>query len=363
MGESQTIPPVGQILETLSNVTGPTGEESTVMEVLNRWWHQLGTVERTPIGNMLLRVAPDSPAARDAAPRLVIAAHADELSLMVQSIDANGFLRVIGGASDRLDWPYFVQQQVRVVTPAGELPGIFATTTGHVMTDEQRKREPLSWHHVFVDIGARSDSEAREWGVRVGHSIVWGTRCQRVGHYLAGKCFDDRVGLAIMTRLAAELDRRRLCFHLTLAATVQEEIGLIGGYSLGGSEAYDAAIVLDNGLAGDIPTVDPENMPVKLGGGPILVVRDSSVQYHRPLIAYLEGVAAAAELPLQRAILFHYGSDGATLTKKGLPTALLAPPMRYSHSPIEVLCEADLEATVALLAAFVHTPPPTFLRK
>jgi len=347
------------ILKELADLPGPSGREDAVMDALEARWRALGTVERRPVGNLMLSLAPTGRCGGDTPLRVVLLAHADERSYQVKSIDKEGFLRIIGGHGDRLDWPFFVAQQVRVLTTEGELPGLLATTTGHVMIEEQKRKKALDWGDIFVDIGAKSAEEARAWGVEVGSRIVWNTRLTQMGHHLYGKALDDRAGLAIITQALKEVDRDKLCYQVTIAASVQEEIGLVGGWSVGDVSRFDLGLIVDNGLTGDIPTVQLEDMPVTLGGGPIIVHRDSSTHYHRGLVQHLIQLADARKIPIQHALFYHYGSDGASLTKQGLPTAMVAPPVRYSHSPVEAACEGDLVGAVALIKAFLETPPPT----
>jgi len=137
---------------------------------------------------------------------------------------------------------------------------------------------------------------------------------------------------------------------------VQEEIGLVGAFSLDQAGPFDLAIAIDNGPIGDYPGVDPREIPATLGEGPLLVYKDSWAHYDRRIINRLLDVAATAEIPVQRCIFPGFGSDGAALLRTGIPAALLAPPTRYTHSPFEMLDEADLHATLNLLQAFVKTP-------
>jgi tetrahedral aminopeptidase len=95
---------------------------------------------------------------------------------------------------------------------------------------------------------------------------------------------------------------------------------------------------------------------VRLGGGPALVHRDSSAHYSRRLIGELRATAAEHGIPVQDAVLYHYGSDAAHLIRQGMETVLVAPPIRYSHSPFEAVDPADVEATVRLFAAHLTTP-------
>ncbi len=169
-----------------------------------------------------------------------------------------------------------------------------------------------------------------------------------------GKALDDRALLAIMTELVRRVPASEMRCRLTLAATVQEEIGLVGAAALGARHDFDAAIVLEIGLAGDIPGVPEDMMPVRLGQGPILVHKDAMVHYDFRLTQALEKCAADAELPIQHAVFGSFGSDGSAFTKADIPSAMIAFPARYTHTPFETANLGDMEAIVTWLAAFVR---------
>jgi endoglucanase len=112
--------------------------------------------------------------------------------------------------------------------------------------------------------------------------------------------------------------------------------------------------VLEIGLAGDIPGVDERDMPLHLGAGPVLVHKDALVHYDYSLTAELEETAAKAEIAIQHAVFGSFGSDGAALMKADVPSALVAFPARYTHSPFETAHLSDIEALVMWLCAFVE---------
>jgi endoglucanase len=338
---------IEELLRTLSLLPGPTGEEDAVLEWVRREWSGRGEVTSSPVGNLFLHIPGPGP-------RVLLAAHADELSLIVRSITADGFLRVIPGERDHFTFPYFIGSPVRVLADGGALPGVVATTTGHAMTAEQKERTRLGWDDIFVDVGLTA-AECAQHGVHIGTRMVWDSPPRRMGRLLVGKAMDDRLGVAVLVELARRL--RQPTFDVTLALTVQEEIGMIGASSLArDGRSFDAGFIIDNGLAGDIPTVSAAHVPVRLGGGPALVHRDSSVHYSPRLLRALRATARRNSIPVQEMVLFHYSSDGAHLARQGMETMLVAPPIRYSHSPFEAVDPADVEATVRLFEAYLTQP-------
>lgn len=340
------------LVKTLTELDGPTGYEDQVQEWLVGRWTALGlAVERLPIGNLMARLGGEGP-------RLIIGAHADEISFRVKSIDENGFLWLTSGrgrAEERLPEPVPLGYPARVLLDAaGVVEGVFATVTGHVMTRQQRQeyeRRAYDWLDFYVDMGVRTRTEAEALGLRPGLPVINVVTTRRVGRNIVGKAMDDRAGLAIMTALAERVDRRRLCFDVWFTSTVMEEIGMVGARSV--TAGFDAGIIIEVGLAGDIPLVDPRSMPVALGKGPILVHKDAAIPYDRRLIASLARAAAAAEIPIQHATFQNFTSDGAEWIREGVPTAMVAFPCRYTHSPFETVDETDLQQAVDLLAAFL----------
>lgn len=333
------------LLRELSLLPGPTGQEDAVLDHVAAAWDGRGSVRRTAVGNLLLHLG-------GTGPRMLVCAHADELSFIVRSVTPEGFLRVLPGERDQFMAPLFHGAPLRILADGGEIPGIFATVTGHAQTVEQRDGPRRGWDDVFVDAGMTA-AELAAAGVGVGTRMVWDPGVRRVGRLLVGKAMDDRLGVAILVDLARRLDPARLRYDVTLALTVQEEIGMVGASSIARGTDFDAGIVIDNGLAGDIPPVSEAHVPVRLGGGPALVHRDSSAHYSRRLIAGLRETARREGIPVQDCVLYHYGSDAAHLVRQGMETALVTPPIRYSHSPFEALDPADVVATADLLAAFL----------
>ena len=339
-------------LAELMELAGPTGQEEPVLAWCRQRWSALGAeVTVQPIGNVLARIPSDGP-------RLLIQGHADEISFVVKSIDEEGFVRLADGqAGSRKPHSRFpVGQPALILGRNGAVDGVFATATGHIMSTLPEP-VPLRENDLFVDLGVESRSEAEALGVHVGAGVIWNPPVRRLGAYrYVGKAIDNRVALALITHLIAEIDRNALTYDLTVAATIQEEIGLVGALSLAERDEFDLAIAIDNGPIADYPGVDRAEMPVKLGGGPSLVYKDSWTHYDRRIIARLRETATANDIPVQETIFPGFGSDGAALIRSGIPTALLGIATRYTHAPFEMGDVRDLDAALALLKAFVTSP-------
>src|SRR5918992_1119377 len=229
-----------------------------------------------------------------------------------------------------------------------------ATASGHVVGGRNSQKDQFEWNDWFVDIGVRSCDDVESLGIGPGARVIWNPETRRIGSNITGKAMDDRAALAIATAAGEKLaTSEELPVELWLASTVQEENGLLGAASLADEMSFDVAIALDVGLTGDIPGPDTRDFPSKLGAGPVVVYQDARCHYSRQLSDRLIDVAKSEEIPIQRAVFQNYGSDGAELLRRGVETALLTYPTRYTHSPIETVDEADLIHTVDLLVAFV----------
>ena len=344
------------LIKTLTELSGPVGQEADVLDYVEPLWQASGAeTSRTKIGNIIARAGGHGP-------RLLLAAHADELCYLVRSITPGGFLLLANGqgwerATSLRNW-FTVGQRVRVLARSGPLPGVLASATGHAATLMLAEPRELTWNDFWVDTGLSHD-ELLERGVMPGTRVIWDAETTQLGPHVVGKALDDRVPLAVITEVLRRVPPTERAWSLTLAATVQEELGLIGAYALAAHERFDAAIVVEVGLAGDVPGLDVRTIPLRLGDGPVLIHKDSLVHYDYPLTAALERVAAEAGISIQHAIFGSFGSDGAALMKADVPAAMVAFPTRYTHSTFETGHLGDIEALVRWISAFVRDPSTT----
>jgi putative aminopeptidase FrvX len=340
------------LIKRLCELTGPSGQEGPVLAEAERLWREAGlATERTRTGTLIGR-------AGGAGRRVLLLAHADELCYLVRSIDPGGYLWLANGqawtrAFGPRNW-FTVGSRVRVLARSGELPGVIAAVTGHVASLRLPEKPDFDWDDLWVDTGLTRD-ELLARGVTPGTRIVWDAACERLGSHFLGKALDDRVGLATICEVVRRVPAAELGCQLTVAATVQEEIGVVGAAALAAREQFEAAIVVESGLAGDVPRVGEAAVPLRLGAGPALVHKDSLVHYDHALTSGLERLAGERGIAVQHAVFGSFGSDGSSLMRADVPTALLAFPTRYTHTPFEMGSLADVEAMVDLLGAFVRS--------
>ena len=339
------------LIKELAELSGPVGQEKVVLDHVEGLWRGEGlTVERTKIGNLYAHVG-------GSGPRVVMAAHADELAYLVRAIHPDGFLWLAGGQAWMrtvgLRNSFTIGQRVRVLARKQTIPGVIGTVTGHLATLTLPEPTELTWRDFWVDTGLTQD-ELIEAGVTVGTRVIWDATTEKFGPHIVGKAIDDRALLAVLTELVRRVPVAEMRCQLTLAATVQEEIGIVGASALASRQDYDAAVVLEIGLAGDIPGVPEDLMPLHLGKGPILVHKDSRIHYDHRVTQAFEQAATDANLTIQHGIFGSFGSDGDAFMRADIPTAMLAFPTRYTHTPFETAHLGDIEGMVQLLEAFVR---------
>lgn len=342
-----------EVLADFCAVPAPSGAETGLAELLQRRWGERGAeVRRDPIGNLVARVG-------GSGPRVLVQAHMDQVGYVVRFVTDDGYLLLDGSQGDRRTGPerrHPVGQPVRALTRDGTwLDGMIVASSGHVLTPEQRDKDKLAYDDFWVELGLGSRAAVLAAGLHVGAPVVFSGPVRRIGELIVGPSMDNRVGLALMDALLGAED---LACELWLGATVQEENGLHGARAFALAERFDAAIALDVGLVGDIPTVDEKEFGTRLGDGPIVVHRDTGIVYDRTLSQHLVRLAHEHVLPVQDGLFASYGSDGLAIAETGSPTALVTVGCRYTHTAFETVHPRDLDAAVELLRAFVKAPLP-----
>lgn len=285
-------------------------------------------------------------------PRVLLAAHLDEVGFLITRITEEGFLRfqTLGGWWEQV----MLAQRVLVETRQGPLLGVIGAKPPHILSPEDRKK-PVERKDMYIDIGASCREEAESFGVRPGDPAVpWSPfRTLKNPDYLMGKAWDDRYGVVAMVEVLARLQGRPHPNIVLAAATVQEEVGLRGATTVANIAEADVSFVLDVGIAGDTPGVEEEQAAAKLGKGPTLLLYDGSLIPHRGLRDFVRDTARAEGIPLQLDHLAQGGTDGGAIHKqgRGVPTVVLGVPTRYIHSHSAIFHRQDLEQAIALLVA------------
>ena len=335
------------LIKEYTEIPGPVGHEELVAaRMVNDWTPLCERVWQNKIGNVFAKVG-------GSGPKLLITAHLDEINLLVKSITEEGFCWLThgtGGCEPSVaPNTTYIGQPVLVKGKGGYHQGQIGMTTGHVRTAAQRSKGTIDWDDFFLDLGLSSKAEVEALGVRPGSPVIFGAEARRLGKFIVGKAMDDRVGLALMTQLARDLKGKEFKYELYFAATIQEEVGLGGSLNLAQEADFDLAIALEIGLVGDIPTVKDSYMPTGLGKGPIVAHKDARIHYSESVAGQLVAAAERLQQPLQHAVFHGFATDGDSLIRMGVPTALFTFPTRYTHSPYEMISEQDVVAMYRIL--------------
>jgi len=338
-----------RFLRSLLDAPGPSGFETVPARIWRAEAEAFAQVRTDPHGNTLATLNPDG------APRVMLAGHIDEIGLMVTHIDEDGFLYIdgIGGWDSQV----LVGQRLRVLGRGGEVLGVIGKKPIHLMKpDERDKVSKLP--DLWVDIGAGNRAAAADRGVRVGDPAVIDARLLELGgDLIASRSVDNRIGAFVVLEALRSLSGSGAApaASVTAVATVQEEIGYHGGGARTSAYAIDphVAIVVDVTFASDTPGIEKKQVGErKLGSGPVLSrgsVTNPVVVERLVETAESEGIPFTLQAAPRTTST---DADAIHISRSGVPTAVVSVPNRYMHSPNEIVSKADLDATVALIAAF-----------
>ncbi len=285
-------------------------------------------------------------------PRLMLAAHADEIAMTVNFITKEGFIyvRKVGG----IDAGIMRGQRVSIHTADGDVRGVIGNVAPHLTKQEGERKVP-KMEDLFIDIGVRSRPEA-ERIVRIGDSITLTDQFEMLrGDVAIARAFDNRIGtfaVAETLRLLQEGGKKPKA-EILAVSNIMEEVGLYGARQIAYSLKPDLALVVDVTHATDYPTINQcAHGDVKLGHGPALTHGGCN---HPEVIARIEAVAKQQKIKLQHEAMSNSSgtdTDAIFWTRGGIPSGLISLPNRYMHSPVEVVSLKDLEQIPQLMAAF-----------
>ena len=358
-----------QVLRDLLAARGPSGYETAPASVWRGAAEAFGAQVSTDIVGTPSALVP----ARDSAPqargggdsaersggaggdagavrRLMVMGHIDEIGLIVTHIDDEGYLwfREVGG----WDAQILVGQRVVLATREGELPGVIGKKPIHLLRDEDRKKV-AEVRDLHIDIGAKDGKQARGL-VRVGDvAVIDGDPVELPNGRLASRAMDNRLGSFVALEAARQVaEAGGGAWELVAVAAAQEETTFGGSRTSAFSLAPDAAVVVDVTHATDAPGIDvKEAGKHELGSGPV-ISRGSTL--HPGLFELLHDTAEREKIPFTvEASGRNTGTDADAvhLSRGGVATALVSIPLRYMHSPVELVELRDVHACARLIAA------------
>jgi endoglucanase len=338
-------------LKNLLQTPSPSGFERPVQEVVRSWAKShADEVHTDRHGNAIAAVHPNGQ------PRIMLAGHCDQIGLMVQHIDDNGFLYVqpIGG----WDMQILLGQSLTVWTREGPVVAVLSRRATHLLTNEERNKVP-QFADVWLDIGVKDRKEA-EALVTPGDPVTLelGYRELR-NHLVSSPGLDDKVGVWTVMETLRLLRGRPLQAAVYCVSTVQEEIGLRGATTSSYGIHPALGIAVDVCHASDTPGNDKKQLgDTRVGAGPA-IFRGPNINPR--VFEHLEKTAKEHEIAVQvRGAPRATGTDANVmqLSRGGVATGLIGIPNRYMHSPVEVVCLDDLESAAQLLAEFCVSVTP-----
>jgi putative aminopeptidase FrvX len=282
-------------------------------------------------------------------PRIMVAAHLDEVGFMVSEITKSGYLRFtpLGGWWSQV----LLSQRVQIMTENRVFTGVIGSKPPHVLTAEERNRVyPMK--EMFIDVGAHSDEQVKEWGIRVGDPVVplCPFEIMPDNDTILAKALDNRTGCWLALQMVERLKMESHPNTVIAGATVQEEVGLRGATTAPRLVKPDLAFAVDVGIAEDQPGVETENKP-KMGKGPLITFLDATMVPNIRLRNYVVEVAEKNNIPYQIEIMTGGGTDAGQfhLYGKGTPSLVIGVAARYIHSHVSMVSKTDLENAARLL--------------
>ena len=332
-----------ETLKTLCRLDGVSGDEDAVRDYLREQARPYADDIRTDaLGNLIVFKR----GAKAAGHRLLLAAHMDEVGVIVTRATDEGFLKFdfVGGVDRRVA----IGKPVRL--GPDKVPGVIGLKAVHLVSREEEKQVPKT-DALYLDIGAAGREEALSrvplgtYGAFVGEPEAFG------GRLFKAKAIDDRVGCAVMLELLKE----DLPLDVTFAFTAQEEVGTRGAFGAAFSVTPEVALVLETTTAADLPEIEGVRRVCAPGMGPVISYMDGGTIYDRELFQDLRRLAEDNRIPWQTKEYIAGGNDARTIqrTKAGVRVAAISAAVRYLHAPASVGSMADFENMLKLTRLFL----------
>ncbi|MCL4507742.1 MAG: M20/M25/M40 family metallo-hydrolase [Chloroflexi bacterium] len=350
------------ILEKLSNAAGVSGNEDAVRDIiLETIKPHVDEVTVDSMGNVIAFKAKSAEKRRaetrhgetllttlhaaatgGGEPRVMLAAHMDEVGVMVTGYTAEGGIkfRYVGGIDDR------IMPGLRVQLGKDNIVGVVGLKAIHKTKPADRECS-TPYDSLVIDVGVTSSSEA-ESIAPLGTYGAFMTEYRKLGRLVSGKAFDDRVGCSVLAEL---LQGKAYPFDLYGVFTVQEEVGLRGAGIAAHRADPTCAFILEGAICDDLPRKKDQSPTTRLGHGPAISIMDRSAIADRRLVDHLTAVAEREGIPYQFKQPGIGGTDVGSihLTREGVPSVAVSVPCRYIHAPVAALDPTDYRNTVKLM--------------
>jgi putative aminopeptidase FrvX len=339
---------IPETLHKLLTAPGPSGYETAPAAAWREAAQTFAEVSGDTLGSSVARVP-----GTGKGPRLAVVGHIDEIGLIVTHISDEGFLYFIGVGG--WDAQILVGQRVELTTRDGTLPGLIGKKPIHLLKEEERKKV-AEIKDLHIDIGAKDGDEAREM-VRIGDvAVIAGEPVELPNDRVASRSLDNRLGAFVAleaARLVAEDGGAP--GEVVAVAPVQEEITFAGSRTTAYALEPDVAVVVDVTHATDAPGIDTKEVGKhELGSGPVI---DRGSIISPTVFELLHDTAEAEGIPFTVAASARStgtDADAVHISRSGVPTGVVSIPLRYMHSPVELVELDDVVAAAKLIAAFAR---------
>lgn len=323
-----------QLIKKLTETYGPSGNEHNIRKKIKEEIQDY--VDELRVDNLGNLIA----VKKGNGKKIMVAAHMDEVGLIVTSIDEKGFLRFskVGGVSEF----YLLGQRVIFEN------GIIAT----LGTEKLESMKELKMDKMFIDIGAKDKKEAEQM-ISIGDQACYYREFSDLNKRIIAKALDDRIGCCVLIQTIKDIGQSSNN-EIYFVFTVQEEVGLRGAKTSAFSINPDIGIAVDVTATGDTPKA--KTMAVELGKGPAIKIKDNSILCHPKVRNHLIQTAEKNNIPYQLEVLEFGGTDSGAIsvTKEGIPSGAISIPCRYIHTPSEMIDYDDvLNATKLLTEALI----------
>lgn len=335
-----------QRLKSLCELAGISGREEAVREYIVSTLQASPTEKEItvdPLGNVICNLKGKQRSDK----KVLFAAHMDEVGLIVTHIAQDGFLHfaTVGG----IDPAVLCGRRVRMDNTIG----VIGCKAVHLCDKEEAKKQPKT-EDLRIDIGADNAQEAKKL-VKVGEAAVFDVSFCEMQELVLSKALDDRAGCVLLLELAQQTP----AYDITLAFTVQEEVGLRGAGPAAFSVDPDIAVIVETTTAADIADVPQDKQVCQIGAGPVVSFMDKATLYDAELYTKIRDIADTHSIPNQTKTVIAGGNDAGAIQRAagGVRVAAVSLPCRYIHSPSCVLSMRDMEYTRQLLFKLTEELP------
>lgn len=330
-----------KLLQQLTELFGPSGYEDRVRDLVCAEVQDLADEIRVDaLGNLIVRKKPSRPNGEPK--KIMIAAHMDEIGLIVSHVDQNGFVRFspIGSVFRR----YILGSRVRFLNG----------TAGVIGYDRlENYNEVPGLDKIYIDVGATG---VKDCPVKIGDIAAFDRPFMEMGRRLVAKSMDDRAGVLVVIETLRALQGKSIPHDLYFVFTTQEEVGTRGAATSAYGVDPDIGIAVDVTPTGDTPHA--LQMEMSLGKGPCIKFQDVGAISDPRVVQWMIQAAEKNKIPYQREVLLIGGTDAHAIqsVRAGVPSGCISIPVRYVHSPSEMVDFEDIQNSVKLLTAILRTP-------